>query len=124
MSLGYTWSQKTNRIGCCWKRRSRKTMVTKSSKVVKREEPTRVSCAHGITATLIVWTESNGTDMALSFQEADGCAVIWLVIARRTSKGHILVTDASCLRQLLIGFNTQGFCQSRARATDDAGWSR
>lgn len=27
--------------------------------------------------TLIVWTEQNGTDMALSFQEADGCAVIW-----------------------------------------------
>ncbi|KAI9719629.1 MAG: hypothetical protein M1812_003400 [Candelaria pacifica] len=27
--------------------------------------------------TLIVWTESNGTDMALSFQEADGCAAIW-----------------------------------------------
>lgn len=29
--------------------------------------------------TLIVWTESNGTDMALSFQEADGCAGIWWV---------------------------------------------
>lgn len=29
--------------------------------------------------TLIVWTEANGTDMALSFQEAEGCAVIWLV---------------------------------------------
>ncbi|KAE8161349.1 component of IIS longevity pathway SMK-1-domain-containing protein [Aspergillus tamarii] len=27
--------------------------------------------------TLIVWTEPNGTDMALSFQEPDGCAVIW-----------------------------------------------
>ena len=27
--------------------------------------------------TLIVWTESNGTDMALSFQEADGCSAIW-----------------------------------------------
>ncbi|KAE8148582.1 protein putative to be [Aspergillus avenaceus] len=27
--------------------------------------------------TLIVWTEPNGTDMALSFQEAEGCAVIW-----------------------------------------------
>jgi protein phosphatase-4 regulatory subunit 3 len=27
--------------------------------------------------TLIVWTETSGTDMALSFQEADGCAVIW-----------------------------------------------
>ena len=30
--------------------------------------------------TLIVWTESNGTDMALSFQEAEGCAAIWWVI--------------------------------------------
>jgi hypothetical protein len=29
--------------------------------------------------TLIVWTEANGTDMALSFQEADGCAAIWFV---------------------------------------------
>ncbi|PGH30421.1 hypothetical protein GX50_06826 [[Emmonsia] crescens] len=27
--------------------------------------------------TLIVWTEPSGTDMALSFQEAEGCAVIW-----------------------------------------------
>ncbi|KAM5442761.1 Platinum sensitivity protein [Microsporum ferrugineum] len=27
--------------------------------------------------TLIVWTEQNGTDMALSFQEAEGCGVIW-----------------------------------------------
>ncbi|KAF7511291.1 hypothetical protein GJ744_004856 [Endocarpon pusillum] len=27
--------------------------------------------------TLIVWTEPNGTDMALSFQEAEGCLVIW-----------------------------------------------
>ncbi|KAF3164429.1 Platinum sensitivity protein [Orbilia oligospora] len=29
--------------------------------------------------TLIVWTEPNGTDMALSFQEPEGCAAIWLV---------------------------------------------
>ena len=29
------------------------------------------------TETLIVWTESNGMDMALSFQEAEGCASIW-----------------------------------------------
>jgi len=27
--------------------------------------------------TLIVWTEQNGTDMALSFQEPEGCAAIW-----------------------------------------------
>ena len=31
----------------------------------------------GLIETLIVWTESNGTDMALSFQEAEGCAAIW-----------------------------------------------
>lgn len=31
--------------------------------------------------TLIVWTEpQTGIDMALSFQEADGCATIWFVI--------------------------------------------
>lgn len=30
------------------------------------------------TETLIVWTEpQTGVDMALSFQEADGCAQIW-----------------------------------------------
>ncbi|KAF2277944.1 DUF625-domain-containing protein [Westerdykella ornata] len=27
--------------------------------------------------TLIVWTDRNGTDMALSFQEPEGCAAIW-----------------------------------------------
>ncbi|EXJ89037.1 hypothetical protein A1O3_02101 [Capronia epimyces CBS 606.96] len=30
--------------------------------------------------TLIVWTEGSGTDMALSFQEAEGCAVIWYFV--------------------------------------------
>lgn len=29
------------------------------------------------TETLIVWTEPQGTDMALSFQEPEGCAAIW-----------------------------------------------
>ena len=34
----------------------------------------------GRTDTLIVWTEPiNGIDMALSFQEAEGCAAIWYV---------------------------------------------
>lgn len=32
--------------------------------------------------TLIVWTEQNGTDMALSFQEAEGCAAIWEFVSR------------------------------------------
>ncbi|KAK6335928.1 Platinum sensitivity protein [Orbilia blumenaviensis] len=30
-----------------------------------------------VSETLIVWTEPNGTDMALSFQEPEGCAAIW-----------------------------------------------
>lgn len=37
------------------------------------------------TETLIVWTEPSGTDMALSFQEAEGCAVIWFVILHALS---------------------------------------
>ena len=36
--------------------------------------------AHVDTDTLIVWTETSGVDMALSFQEAEGCATIWLVL--------------------------------------------
>ncbi|KAJ5737604.1 uncharacterized protein N7483_002729 [Penicillium malachiteum] len=41
------------------------TRITKDDGYQKQQE------------TLIVWTEQNGTDMALSFQEAEGCAVIW-----------------------------------------------
>ncbi|KAJ5907062.1 uncharacterized protein N7473_003978 [Penicillium subrubescens] len=54
--------------------------------VESEDEPNRVLLETKITKddgyqkqqeTLIVWTEQNGTDMALSFQEAEGCAVIW-----------------------------------------------
>ncbi|KAJ5463093.1 hypothetical protein N7475_008037 [Penicillium sp. IBT 31633x] len=41
------------------------TRITKDDGYQKQQE------------TLIVWTEQNGTDMALSFQEAEGCAAIW-----------------------------------------------
>ena len=47
--------------------------------------------------TLVVWTEPDGTDMALSFQEADGCHEVWefltevqkhfLLNARQTGDG-------------------------------------
>ncbi|KAK7530280.1 component of IIS longevity pathway SMK-1-domain-containing protein [Phyllosticta citribraziliensis] len=36
--------------------------------------------------TLIVWTEQNGTDMALSFQEADGCGAIWDFVSEVQSR--------------------------------------
>lgn len=36
------------------------------------------------TETLIVWQEpGSGVDMALSFQEAEGCALIWFVSSPR-----------------------------------------
>jgi hypothetical protein len=40
--------------------------------------------------TLIVWTEQNGTDMALSFQEAEGCGAIWF--ESQTAAQWILLT--------------------------------
>ena len=40
------------------------------------------------TDTLIVWTETSGIDMALSFQEAEGCATIWLVLTNLESCVH------------------------------------
>jgi hypothetical protein len=49
------------------------------------------------TDTLIVWTESNGTDMALSFQEADGCAVIWFVNIKT------LYLCISCFAHIMLG---------------------
>ena len=54
--------------------------------VVSEEDPSRTLLSTQITKddgyqkqqdTLIVWTENDGVDMALSFQEAEGCAHIW-----------------------------------------------
>ena len=57
-------------------------MDTRNSKVNAHDENEKVSMgAHVDTDTLIVWTETSGIDMALSFQEAEGCATIWLVLA-------------------------------------------
>ncbi|KAL4938354.1 hypothetical protein BDV06DRAFT_215169 [Aspergillus oleicola] len=43
--------------------------------------------------TLIVWTEPNQTDMALSFQEAEGCAVIWNFV--NSVQQHLLTLAAA-----------------------------
>ena len=57
-------------------------MDTRNSKVNAHGENEKVWMgAHVDTDTLIVWTETSGIDMALSFQEAEGCATIWLVHA-------------------------------------------
>ncbi|KAF2789199.1 DUF625-domain-containing protein [Melanomma pulvis-pyrius CBS 109.77] len=43
--------------------------------------------------TLIVWTEQNGTDMALSFQEPEGCAAIWDFVNEVQSRLQALAQD-------------------------------
>ncbi|KAJ4369537.1 Platinum sensitivity protein [Didymella sp. IMI 355093] len=43
--------------------------------------------------TLIVWTEQNGTDMALSFQEPEGCANIWDFVNEIQSRLQQLAQD-------------------------------
>ncbi|KAL3480428.1 component of IIS longevity pathway SMK-1-domain-containing protein [Aspergillus californicus] len=43
--------------------------------------------------TLIVWTEPSQTDMALSFQEAEGCAVIWNFVT--SVQQHLLTLAAA-----------------------------
>jgi hypothetical protein len=55
-------------------------MAIKSKRVRTHEEKynTRGDVANkNATDTLIVWADMNVKNMALSFQEADGCAVLW-----------------------------------------------
>lgn len=40
--------------------------------------------------TLIVWTDPEGVDMALSFQEADGCGIVWLAAAAASLHSDVL----------------------------------
>lgn len=55
-------------------------MGTRNSRVCDHREKGDIGVDADIGAdTLIVWTEPNGIDMALSFQEAEGCGAIWYV---------------------------------------------
>lgn len=48
--------------------------------------------------TLIVWTDPDGVDMALSFQEAEGCGIVWSSISevqQRISDGQDETLNAS-----------------------------
>jgi hypothetical protein len=76
-------SRKINQIECCWRPESAKKMVSKSSKVGHNKLVGRQRLMTPLD-TLIVWTEpTNGVDMALSFQESEGCAAIWSVLNLR-----------------------------------------
>lgn len=51
----------------------------------QKQQGTTCSCVQYLSTltnhaeTLIVWTDNNGVDMALSFQEAEGCGLVWFV---------------------------------------------
>jgi protein phosphatase-4 regulatory subunit 3 len=57
------------------------TRITKDDGYQKQQE------------TLIVWTEANGTDMALSFQEPEGCAGIWDFVNEAQSRLQLAQDD-------------------------------
>lgn len=51
--------------------------------------------------TLIVWTEPDGVDYALSFQDPEGCAEVWHFIEEvqrhMNAGGEYNHTDSTCL---------------------------
>lgn len=57
-----------------------------------------------ILETLIVWTEPDGVDYALSFQDADGCSEVWNFI--NEVKKHL---DAS--GKSFVVFCCQALCK-------------
>ena len=57
------------------------TRITKDDGYQKQQE------------TLIVWTEANGVDMALSFQEAEGCSSIWEFVSEVQTRLAALAPD-------------------------------
>ncbi|OJD36122.1 uncharacterized protein BKCO1_1300057 [Diplodia corticola] len=75
------------------------TMVNEEARIYvqSEDEPIRTLLETRVTKddgyqkqqdTLIVWTEPNGTDMALSFQEAEGCGQIWDFVSE--VKSHLI----------------------------------
>lgn len=78
--------------------------------VVSEDEPERALLDTRITKddgyqkqqeTLIVWTETNGVDMALSFQEAEGCSSIWEFVSDIQTRLAALAPDDGLSDDLL-----------------------
>ena len=78
--------------------------------VVSEDEPERALLETRITKddgyqkqqeTLIVWTEANGVDMALSFQEAEGCSSIWEFVSEVQTRLAALAPDDGLSDDLL-----------------------
>jgi protein phosphatase-4 regulatory subunit 3 len=78
--------------------------------VVSEDEPERALLETRITKddgyqkqqeTLIVWTEANGVDMALSFQEAEGCSSIWEFVSEVQTRLAALAPDDGLSDEML-----------------------
>lgn len=78
--------------------------------VVSEDEPNRKLLETQITKddgyqkqqdTLIVWTENTGVDMALSFQEAEGCTSIWEFVSEVQGRLAALAPDDGLSDDLL-----------------------
>lgn len=78
--------------------------------VVSEDEPERALLETRITKddgyqkqqeTLIVWTEANGVDMALSFQESEGCSSIWEFVSEVQTRLAALAPDDGLSDDLL-----------------------
>ncbi|KAH8719295.1 component of IIS longevity pathway SMK-1-domain-containing protein [Phaeosphaeriaceae sp. PMI808] len=85
---------RTTRTGNCSRPEYPKTMAIKNSKV--RRAPPSLTARQLMkkkTDTLIVWTEQNGTDMALSFQEPEGCTSIWDFVNEIQARLQALAQD-------------------------------
>lgn len=84
--------------------------------VVSEDEPERALLETRITKddgyqkqqeTLIVWTEANGVDMALSFQEAEGCSSIWEFVSEVQTRLAALAPDDGLSDDLLDPLHNQ-----------------
>ncbi|KAJ3219304.1 Platinum sensitivity protein [Dinochytrium kinnereticum] len=77
---------------------------------------------HRQQSTLIVWTEQSGLDLALSFQEADGCNELWWVdfsiFQSKASKRNI-IADVQKKLNLVNGVTDIDNLPSSAESSDD-----
>jgi len=77
-----SWNPRRFQGACFCRPRSARRMASRSSKVCHVGSWSKTSSLRCFPDTLIVWTEpSTQVEMALSFQEAEGCATIWCVPA-------------------------------------------
>ncbi|RHZ74226.1 hypothetical protein CDV55_105636 [Aspergillus turcosus] len=82
------------------------TRITKDDGYQKQQgQPPSQPSSYRVT-TLIVWTEPNGTDMALSFQEAEGCAAIWNFVNNVQQHLHSLAAADDALSDDLESYQS------------------